>query len=119
MSRIIDEAKRLDDQEAAVEALLNSRRENLKRAQRELDESLSQLESCRRRKRLLVSRGVELTKKGVNTLEELERIDQQESLLTEDVHTMIHTDLLDFSFLGASSVPFAVDGSSSGGVANS
>ena len=41
MSRIIEEAHRLDEREAAAEELLASRREALWKAQRDLDESLS------------------------------------------------------------------------------
>ncbi|KAF4982161.1 hypothetical protein FDECE_17563 [Fusarium decemcellulare] len=119
VTRIIEEAKRLEKAEEAAEELLSSRREALRLAQRELDESLSQLESCRKRKKELVSRGVEMTRRGLDSLDELEEVERaeslQEQLVVEDVNSLVHSDVLDFSFLDFS----VADGNPSGVVGRS
>jgi peptidoglycan hydrolase CwlO-like protein len=99
VTRIINETKRLEEREAAVEELLSVRREALRVAQRELDESLSQLESCRKRKKVLMSRGVEMTRRGLDSLDELEEAERADSaaeqLAVEDIHSLVHSDVLD------------------------
>ncbi|RFN44857.1 hypothetical protein FIE12Z_10903 [Fusarium flagelliforme] len=114
LTHIINKAKRLEEREAAAEELLSSRREALRVAQRELDESLSQLETCRKRKKELVSRGVEMTRRGLDSLDELEEAEKAESskeqLVVEDINSLVHSDVLDFSFFDFS----GVNGSSSG-----
>ncbi|KAG7402992.1 hypothetical protein Forpe1208_v000003 [Fusarium oxysporum f. sp. rapae] len=116
LTRIITEAKRLDQREAEAEELLSRRREALRQAQRELDESLSELESCRKRKRDLTKKGAEMTRRGLDSLEALERAEQaevpQEQLVIEDVNSLVHSDILDLSFLD----PSFFDGGSSSGV---
>ncbi|KAF4337784.1 hypothetical protein FBEOM_8335 [Fusarium beomiforme] len=115
-TRIINEAKRLDQREAEAEELLSRRREALRQAQRELDESLSELESCRKRKRDLTKKGAEMTRRGLESLEELERAEQadvpSERVIIEDVNSLVHSDVLDLSFLDPSFF-----GESSSGVA--
>lgn len=93
VSRIIRESRALDLKEAAEEELLQSRCEGLQRAQSELDESLSRLETCRKRRRQLVSRGIEMTRRGLDSLEELERA--EEVAAAEDVNSLVHSNIID------------------------
>ena len=105
---IINEAKRLEEREVAAEELLSSRWEALCVAQRELDESLSQLESCCKRKKELVLCGVEMTCCGLDLLDELEEAERAESskeqLVVEDINALVYSDILDFSFFDFSDV---------------
>ena len=57
VSRVTEEDKRLEVEEAEAESRLLARREALRRAQREFDASLDALESLRRKRRVLKSQG--------------------------------------------------------------
>jgi hypothetical protein len=66
----------LDEAEQDAERQLRAERENLAEAQQKLDESLSRLDRLRRQRRSLVTRGSELTRRGLASLDEMEAEDE-------------------------------------------
>ncbi|AEO54338.1 hypothetical protein MYCTH_77342 [Thermothelomyces thermophilus ATCC 42464] len=79
LSRIVDESKRLDRLEQDAKEALRADHDSLAKAQRRLDESLARLDRIRRQKRSLLSRGSEMVRRGLASLDELEEVEQQES----------------------------------------
>lgn len=108
VSRIISEAKRIDAEELAAEELLQSRRESLAQAQRELlarqqelEESLARLSRLRTQRRSLISKGTELTRRNLESMDDLDEPEASvESEAVVDVQSLVHSDLIDWSSLG-------------------
>lgn len=108
VSRIISEAKRIDAEELAAEELLQSRRESLAQAQRELlarqqelEESLARLSRLRTQRRSLISKGTEMTRRNLESMDDLDAPEVSvESEAVLDVQSLVHSDLIDWSSLG-------------------
>lgn len=79
MTRIVAESKRLDQAEVEAEELFRERRAALLKAQQDLDEALGRLDRLRRQKRLVVTRGADMVRRGLESLDDLEAAEQRES----------------------------------------
>ena len=79
VSRIVAESKRLDQEEQDAEESFRAEREALRQAQLRLDESLARLDRIRTQKRSLLTRGTEMVRRGLASLDEVEEADRQES----------------------------------------
>ncbi|KID82168.1 hypothetical protein MGU_10519 [Metarhizium guizhouense ARSEF 977] len=97
VGRIISESKRLNREEESAEELLASRREALRQAQADLDESLNRLERLRKQKRQLLSKGNEMTRLGLQSLDELDEEERRESEAVIDAQSFGATDVLDWN----------------------
>ncbi|KAG8417829.1 hypothetical protein J3458_005288 [Metarhizium acridum] len=97
LGRIISESKRLNREEESAEELLASRREALRQAQADLDESLNRLERLRKQKRQLLSKGNEMTRLGLQSLDELDEEERRESEAVIDAQSLGAIDVLDWN----------------------
>lgn len=79
VSRILAESKRLEREEQDAETAYRAERTALKAAQDRLDASLARLDRLRRQKRLLVSRGSDMTRRGLASLDEMEELEREET----------------------------------------
>jgi predicted transcriptional regulator len=79
VSRIVSESQRLEREELDAEESFRAEREALLQAQRRLDESLARLDRIRRQKRSLLTRGTEMVRRGLASLDEVEEAERQES----------------------------------------
>jgi hypothetical protein len=79
VTKILRESKRLEKAEEVAEESLRERRVRLLQAQKDLEESLARLDRLRRTKRSLVTRGAEMVSRGLESLDELEELERQES----------------------------------------
>jgi ABC-type transporter Mla subunit MlaD len=86
VTRIIDESRRLDREEQDAEEAFRSERSSLLEvqarlveSQRRLDESLARLDRIRRQKRQLLSKGGDMVRRGLASLDEMEEVERQES----------------------------------------
>ncbi|KAK2589469.1 hypothetical protein QQS21_012854, partial [Conoideocrella luteorostrata] len=95
--RIITESKRLNREEESAEELLASRRAALRQAQLDLDESLNRLERLRRQKRQLLSKGNEMARLGLQSLDELEEEERRESEAVIDAQSSGALDVIDWN----------------------
>ena len=100
MSRIISESKRIDREEESAEELLSARRSALRQAQADLEEALNRLVRLRRQKRQLVTRGNEMARLGLQSLDELEEVERQESEAVIDVQAMGGFGVIDWNAVG-------------------
>lgn len=97
VGRIISESKRLDKEEESAEELLASRRAALRQAQADLDESLNRLERLRKQKRQLISKGNEMARLGLQSLDELEEEERRESDAVIEAQSLGAIDLIDWN----------------------
>ena len=79
------ESKRLDSEEQDAEEAFRVERLALAEAQKRLDESLARLDRIRRQKRTLLSRGSDMIRRGLSSLDEMEDVEQRESAAVVDV----------------------------------
>jgi len=97
LTRLLSEQKRLEQsEEEAAKALQD--------AQREASIQLARLDRIRIQKRSLVTRSAELVRRGVQSLDELEEIERQESEAVFLAQSHCATDVIDWNMLGLSSV---------------
>ena len=80
VTRIVEESNRLDREERDAEEAFRVERTALLEAQKRLDESLARLDRVRSQKRLLFSKGSDMVRRGLASLDEVEAVEQQESL---------------------------------------
>ncbi|KAK3896392.1 hypothetical protein C8A05DRAFT_48491 [Staphylotrichum tortipilum] len=123
LDRIVAESRRLDSEEQDAEEALRAERLALAEAQkasaeaqRRLDESWARLDRLRRQKRMLLSRGGDMVRRGLESLDEMEEADRREANAAGDPVDMVDWDAafvvppelpLDLSFSGGPS--FLVD----------
>ncbi|KAL2196648.1 hypothetical protein P885DRAFT_37161 [Corynascus similis CBS 632.67] len=79
LSRIVDESKRLDREEQDAKESFRLERAALLEAQQCMDESLARLDRIRRQKRLLLTKGRDMVRRGLASLDEVEEAERQES----------------------------------------
>lgn len=108
VGRIISESKRLNKEEESAEELLASRRAALRQAQADLDESLNRLERLRKQKRQLISKGNEMARLGLQSLDELEAEERKESDAVIEVQSLGGVDLIDWNAV-AGDANFSMD----------
>ena len=72
VQRINSELKRLEEEEARAEALMEER-------QRQLNESLARISRLRKMQRMLKSKGVEMIRRDLSSMEELEEEERKEA----------------------------------------
>lgn len=99
VSRVTEEDKRLEVEEAAAESHFLARREALRRAQREFDASLDALESLRRKRRVLKSQGEAMIHSVSDPSEESAEVGREASEATFDLQSLVHSDV-DWSAIG-------------------
>jgi len=85
VNRIIVESKRLTKEEETAEELLSARREALRKAQADLEESLNRSERLRRQKRSLLRKGNAMARLCMQELEELEEQERSASVAAPSV----------------------------------
>ncbi|KAH8648094.1 hypothetical protein BGZ61DRAFT_469820 [Ilyonectria robusta] len=102
LTRVISKAKRLGDKESELEEEFLKKRAALRAAQAEFDQSLDLLERARRQRQSLVTRGREMTRRGLESLEELEASEQAELEATIDLRSLVYADVIDWPSLGLS-----------------
>ena len=85
VQRIVFESKRLDQAEEEAEEDLERREAELLAAQDKVRESLSRLRRLRKQKRLVVTKGHDMIRRGLDSLDELERVEAEESAAVEAV----------------------------------
>lgn len=90
VGRIISESKRLDQEEERAE-------EQMLKAQAELNEALARLARLRRQKRQLVTKGQQMTRLGLQSLDELEEEERRESEAVIDAQSLGAIDVLDWN----------------------
>ncbi|KJK83615.1 hypothetical protein H634G_00847 [Metarhizium anisopliae BRIP 53293] len=88
--RIISESKRLDQEEERAE-------EQMLKAQAELNEALARLARLRRQKRQLVTKGQQMTRLGLQSLDALEEEERRESEAVIDAQSLGAIDVLDWN----------------------
>lgn len=120
VTRVIAEAKRLGAKESELEEGFLKKRAALRAAQDEFDEALDLLERARRQRQSLVTRGREMTRRGLESLEELEASEQTEREAVIDIQSLVHADVIDWSSVGYDPLfdPGVVDENPSAGVAH-
>jgi hypothetical protein len=96
VTRVISEAQRLGRKESELEEEFLKKRAALRAAQAEFDQSLDLLERARRQRQSLVTRGREMTRRGLESLEELESSERVEREATIDVQSLVHADVIDW-----------------------
>ncbi|KAJ4175730.1 hypothetical protein NW767_015685 [Fusarium falciforme] len=99
LSRVTEEDKRLEVEEAEAESHFLARREALRRAQREFDASLDALESLRRKRRVLKSQGEAMIHSVSDPSEESAEVGREASEATFDLQSLVHSDV-DWSAIG-------------------
>ncbi|KZL75075.1 hypothetical protein CI238_11125 [Colletotrichum incanum] len=93
--RIISESRRLENKEEAAKELLSARRNALRQAQADLDESLARLERLRRQKRQLMTKGSEITRLSLQSLDELEEAERAKSEAVISMQSHSGIDVID------------------------
>ncbi|KAJ4221994.1 hypothetical protein NW757_014435 [Fusarium falciforme] len=99
LSRVTEEDKKLEVEEAEAESHFLARREALRRAQREFDASLDALESLRRKRRVLKSQGEAMIHSVSDPSEESVEVGREASEATFDLQSLVHSDV-DWSTIG-------------------
>lgn len=107
----------MNREEESAEDSLSSRREALRRAQADLDEALNRLERLRRQKRQLLTKGNEMARLGLQSLDELEERDRDESEAVIAVQAVGGFDVLDWNAMFGDALDPTVPGDSAGTVA--
>ncbi|KAH7232456.1 hypothetical protein B0J15DRAFT_409240 [Fusarium solani] len=100
LSRVTEEDKRLEVEEAEAESRLLARREALRQAQREFDASLDALESLRRKRRVLKSQGEAMIHSVPDPSEDFAEVGREASEATLDPQSLVHSDVIDWSAIG-------------------
>lgn len=122
VNRTIKEEKRLRDEEDEVEALLQQRiaaaAEAHQTAQQNIDEALGRLLRIRQQRKLLRNRGIDLFKRGVQSLDEMNAEDEvlvaEEQSLVGSVQLSGRLDVLDWSMLEPSFLDQVSQGAAGG-----
>jgi hypothetical protein len=119
VSRIVNESKRLDREEQDAEEAFRLERSALLEAQKRLDESLARLDRIRRQKRLLLSKGGDMVRRGLASLDEMEETEREESSAVVDAQLSGALGVVDWNavFLTLPDLPLLADPGSSGGTA--
>lgn len=124
MERILQEQRRIKDAERHAELELDESQRRLEEAQRELSEKLARLRRLRQQKEFLVEKGVDMVARGLSNLDELERVECEESETVLDAQVNGAVDVIDWNAvfltvpeLGLPDDPLAMVGQdSSGGI---
>lgn len=109
MTRIVDESNRLDREERDAEEAFRVERTALLEAQKRMDESLARLDRIRSQKRLLFSKGGDMVRRGLASLDEVEAIEQQESLAVVDAQVNGAFGLIDWGGVSQPELGLPVD----------
>jgi hypothetical protein len=87
VARITEELRRLEREEELAEELILERRrkqeEQIRQAQRDMDEAFNRLLRLRRMKRQLRDKGVEMARRDFASVEEMEEADRREEKVRE------------------------------------
>jgi len=97
VSRIVAESKRLDSEEQDAEEAFRAERLALAEAQRRLDESLARLDRIRRQKRTLLSKGGDMVRRGLASLDEVEEMENRESNAVVEAQVNFAVDVVDWN----------------------
>jgi len=95
VSRIVAESKRLNSKEQDTEEAFRAKRLALAEAQRRLDESLARLDHIRRQKRTLLSKGSDIVRRGLASLDEVEEIENRKSNAVVEAQVNFAVDIVD------------------------
>jgi hypothetical protein len=72
----------------------------LEKVQQRLNETLARLMRLRRQKEMIVSKGVEMVRRGLKDLDELDEVVQAESAAVVDARLQGAVDVIDWSAIG-------------------
>ncbi|KAK8024209.1 hypothetical protein PG993_003996 [Apiospora rasikravindrae] len=88
VSRVVDESRRLRSEEQEASDSLRRASEALEKAHREAQEAFARLERIRKQRESLVTRGVEMARRGLRSLDELEAAERVESEAAVDAQSL-------------------------------
>jgi len=95
-NRFIVEKRRIEREERATEEALEDARRRIEEAQRDLSKKVARLIRLRKQKEMVLTRGKEMVIHSLRDLDELERVEQEESEAVVDVQANGGADVIDW-----------------------
>ena len=97
MNRFIAEKRRIEREEKATEEALLVLQKQMEEQGRLLAEKISRLSRLRKQKEVILSKGKDMVIRGLRDLDELERVEREESEVVVDVQASGGADVIDWS----------------------